>query len=149
MSTFAQVLPGCTSKVVENTSLEVAKRAEFIDFWEFVQVLLKLNRRRPPYRPKRRLGSELETRTNGGRRMPAYYFHVRDHGTLIRDPDGIDLPDLKGVRDEIRKSVLSVLQDEQAADVSPDLEFQIEDASGRIVLVVPFRLAQAPVAVAC
>jgi hypothetical protein len=79
--------------------------------------------------------------------MPAYYFHVRDHGTLIRDPDGIDLPDLKGVRDEIRKSVLSVLQEEHA-DVSPDREFQIEDASGRIVLVVPFRLAQAPVAVA-
>ena len=80
--------------------------------------------------------------------MSAYYFHVRDHETLIRDPDGIDLPDLKSVRNEIRKSVLSVLQEEQAADVSPDLEFQIEDASGRIVLVVPFRLAQAPVAVA-
>ena len=81
--------------------------------------------------------------------MPAYYFHVRNHGTLIRDPDGIDLPDLKGVREEIRKSVLSVLQDEQAADVSPDREFQIEDASGRIVLVVPFRLAHAPAALAC
>ena len=38
--------------------------------------------------------------------MPAYYLHVRDNGTLIRDPDGIDLPDLGGVCDEIRKSVL-------------------------------------------
>ena len=81
--------------------------------------------------------------------MSAYYFHVRNHGTLIRDPDGIDLPDLKGVRDEIRKSVLSVLQEEHTADVSPDREFQIEDASGRIVLVIPFRPAQAPAAVAC
>ena len=73
--------------------------------------------------------------------MPAYYFHVRNHGTLIRDPDGIDLPDLKGVRDEIRKSVLSVLQEEYAAEVSADREFQIEDAFGRIVLVVPFQPA--------
>jgi len=81
--------------------------------------------------------------------MPAYYFHVRDHGTLIRDSDGIDLPDLKGVRDEIRKSVLSVLQEVHAGDVSRDREFQIEDAFGRIVLVVPFRLAHAPAAVAC
>ena len=45
--------------------------------------------------------------------MPNYCFHVRDSGTLIRDPDGIDLPDLKGVRGEIRKLVLSVLQNTQ------------------------------------
>jgi hypothetical protein len=81
--------------------------------------------------------------------MAAYYFHVRDHETLIRDRDGIDLPDLNGVRNNIMKSVLSVLQEQQAADISPDREFQIEDASGRIVLVVPFRLAHAPAAAAC
>jgi hypothetical protein len=80
--------------------------------------------------------------------MPAYYFHVRDNGTLIRDPDGIDLPDLGGICDEIRKSVLSVLQEKHAADISADGEFQIEDASGRVVLVVPFRLALARAAVA-
>jgi hypothetical protein len=80
--------------------------------------------------------------------MPAFYFHVRDHGTLIRDPDGVDLPDLNGVRTVIRKSVLSILQEERVADVSPDREFQIEDTSGRIVLVVPFRLANAAAAVA-
>ena len=80
--------------------------------------------------------------------MAAYYFHVRDNGTLIRDPDGIDLPDLNGVRSEIRKLVLSVLQEEYAADVSADFEFQIEDASGRIVMAVPFRLAFTPAALA-
>ena len=30
--------------------------------------------------------------------MPAYYFHFRDSGALIKDPDGINLPDPKGVR---------------------------------------------------
>jgi hypothetical protein len=80
--------------------------------------------------------------------MAAYYFHIRDNGTLIRDPDGIDLPDLEGVRSEIRKLVLSVLQEEDQADVSTDLEFQIEDASGRIVLVIPFQPAFTPAALA-
>jgi hypothetical protein len=80
--------------------------------------------------------------------MAAYYFHVRDNETLIRDPGGIDLPDVKGIRSEIRKLVLSVLQEEDATEVSADREFQIEDDSGRIVLVVPFQLAFAPAALA-
>jgi hypothetical protein len=79
--------------------------------------------------------------------MPAYHFHVYDNGTLIRDPDGIELPDLRGVRGEIRKLVRSVLQ-EEAADVSAGREFQIEDAFGRIVLVVPFREDHTTAAVA-
>ena len=79
--------------------------------------------------------------------MPAYYFHVCDNGTLIRDPGGIELPDLRGVRGEIRKLVRSVLQ-EEAADVSAGREFQIEDAFGRIVLVVPFREDHTTAAVA-
>jgi hypothetical protein len=80
--------------------------------------------------------------------MAAYYFHVRDNETLIRDPDGIDLPNVTGVRGEIRRLVLSVLQEEYPAEVSADREFQIEDASGRVVLAVPFQLAFAPAALA-
>ena len=80
--------------------------------------------------------------------MPAYYFHVCDNGTLVRDPDGIELPDLKGVRGEIRKLLRSVLQEEYTADVSSDRQFQIEDALGRIVLVIPFRLAHTSAVVA-
>ena len=81
--------------------------------------------------------------------MAAYYFHVRDNGALIRDSDGIDLPDIKGVRNEIRNFVLSLLRQEHADEVSANREFQIEDATGRIVLVVPFRLAHTPATVAC
>jgi hypothetical protein len=74
--------------------------------------------------------------------MPAYYFHVRDRGTLIRDPDGIELPDLSSARDECRKLILSVLQDEQPNDeFSAGREFQVEDELGRVVLTVPFRLS--------
>ena len=80
--------------------------------------------------------------------MAAYYFHVRDNGTLIKDSDGIDLPDIKSVREDIRNLVLSLLREGHAADVSADREFQIEDASGRILMTVPFRLAHTPIAMA-
>ena len=74
--------------------------------------------------------------------MPAYYFHIRDNGTLIRDPDGLELPDLDAVRAECRRVVVSVLQEEKMDDQrSGNREFQIEDETGRIVLVVPFRSA--------
>jgi hypothetical protein len=92
------------------------------------------------------LGAGRTRTTSEG--VMVYYFHVRDNGTLIRDPDGIDLPDLKGVRSEIRKSVLSVLKEEYVAEASGDREFQIEDASGRIVLVIPFQPTFIPAALA-
>ena len=75
--------------------------------------------------------------------MPVYYFHVRENGTLMRDAEGIDLPDMSAVRHRIGELVQSIFQEEYAADISADGEFQIEDASGRIVLIVPFRPALA------
>ena len=74
--------------------------------------------------------------------MSAYYFHIRDNGVLINDPDGLELPDLDAVRAECKRVVVSVLEEEQMDDQrSANREFQIEDETGRIVLVVPFRSA--------
>ena len=78
----------------------------------------------------------------------SYYFHICERGALIRDSDGIDVPDSKAIRSEIRNAVLSVLREEHAADALADREFHIEDDFGRIVLVVPFGLARTPVVVA-
>jgi hypothetical protein len=74
--------------------------------------------------------------------MPAYYFHVRDNGSLLRDPDGIELPDLDAARDECRKLIVSVLREEQRDDeLLTGREFQVEDELGRTVLIVPFQSA--------
>jgi hypothetical protein len=74
--------------------------------------------------------------------MPAYYFHIRDNGVLLKDPDGLELPDLDAARVECKRLILSVLQEEQMDEqLSANREFQIEDETGRTVLVVPFRLA--------
>ena len=80
--------------------------------------------------------------------MPTYYFHIRENGTLIRDPDGLELPDLDAVRGECRSLILSVLREEQVDEArSADRQFQVEDESGRTVLLVPFQLALSAVGV--
>jgi hypothetical protein len=73
--------------------------------------------------------------------MPSYYFHIRENGELIKDPDGIELPDIDAVQDEVTNSIIAVLEDEQRDELLADREFQVEDQDGRTVLTVPFRLA--------
>ena len=80
--------------------------------------------------------------------MPTYYFHIRENGTLIRDPDGLELPDLDAVRVECRSLILSVLREEQVDEArSADRQFQVENKTGRTVLPVPFQLALSAVGV--
>jgi len=80
--------------------------------------------------------------------MPAYYFHIRDSDTLIRDPDGLELPDIDSARAECKNLILSVLREEQIdEEQSANRQFQVEDETGRTVLLVPFRLALAAVGV--
>ena len=72
--------------------------------------------------------------------MPIYYFHVRENGALLRDPDGLELPDLDAIRSELSKLIMSVLQEEQITEeFSANREFQVQDERGRTVLIVPFR----------
>jgi hypothetical protein len=86
--------------------------------------------------------SKLKRNASAVAMMPAYYFHIRDNGVLLRDPDGLELPDLEAARGECQRLILSVLQEEQIEEqLSANREFQIEDETGRTVLLVPFRLA--------
>ena len=78
--------------------------------------------------------------------MPVYYFHVWDNGELVPDPDGLELPDLDSVREEVRKSILSVLREDQMDTLSFNREFRIADARGQTVMVVQFRLSSGPAA---
>jgi hypothetical protein len=66
--------------------------------------------------------------------MPRFYFHLRDQGHLLEDPEGTDLPDLHAALDE-------VLRTERELCAEPagfyGLEFEICDGSGRTMLRVP------------
>ena len=81
--------------------------------------------------------------------MPSYFFHVRDHGELIEDATGLDLPDLRFVLGECRNIVQGVLCEQEWRDtLDADRIFEIVDGRGRVVLVVPFsefeRVAEHP-----
>lgn len=72
--------------------------------------------------------------------MACYFFHIRDNGVMLEDPDGVELADLEAARDKCRKLIRTVLQEEgMTAEFSANREFQIDDEDGRTVLVVPFR----------
>jgi hypothetical protein len=72
--------------------------------------------------------------------MPNYFFHVRDdHGVLIEDRVGLNLPDLGFALDECRKTIQTVLREEEWQDIlDADRRFEIVDRRGRVVLTVPF-----------
>jgi hypothetical protein len=71
--------------------------------------------------------------------MPNYFFHVRDHGLLIEDRVGLNLPDLGFVLGECRNMIQGVLHEEEWQDIlDADRKFEIVDRRGRVVLTVPF-----------
>ncbi len=72
--------------------------------------------------------------------MGIYRFHVRDAFGVFEDEEGIDLPDLYAA---LREALLSV--HELLADVPPaaEMQFEIADNTGRVVLKVPI-VAGAP-----
>jgi hypothetical protein len=68
------------------------------------------------------------------------YSIIRDNGVLVRDPDGLEMPDLDAAGTECQRIIVSVLSEEQMDELaSANREFQIEDEIGRTVLTVPFR----------
>jgi len=71
--------------------------------------------------------------------MPRFFFHVRDGGELIPDPDGVDLPNLGSAADECRRIVREVMNEEPfRSELVADRKFEITDEQGRLALLIPF-----------
>ena len=68
--------------------------------------------------------------------MPLYYFNVRDAYGLVRDEEGIDLPDLHAVYREALRSVREFLADGGAPE---PMEFEVTDEHGQVVLRLPIQ----------
>jgi hypothetical protein len=66
--------------------------------------------------------------------MTVFYFHVRDERGLIEDEEGLDLPTIDAALQETLRSAREFVR-----DTSPPTEMQLEvaDAEGRILLKVP------------
>lgn len=72
--------------------------------------------------------------------MPHYYFHIRSSTGLIRDPEGIELPDLDAALTEAKRAARELLADLIKADAVLDGQaFEISDADGEVLARLPFR----------
>lgn len=73
--------------------------------------------------------------------MPRYFFHVRANGTIVRDSQGVHLPNADCVTAECLRSVTNAIASEESQEETlEDFEFQVESEAGEIILVLPFRL---------
>lgn len=71
--------------------------------------------------------------------MPIYYFHIQGCDELIRDLEGVDLPDMDAVRDEAREGARAIMADRVRKGSEPDHQaFRVDDDAGRTVLDYPF-----------
>ena len=68
--------------------------------------------------------------------MTLYRFHVRTDADLVRDREGLDLPDLAAA---LREALRSAREFRSEADAPYSMRFEIADPSGKIVLTVPIR----------
>ena len=71
--------------------------------------------------------------------MPRYFFHIRNGGDLIKDCDGLDLPEVAAARDECSKAIREILAEKDWQAVQSECEFVIVDDRGLTVAVVPIR----------
>lgn len=73
--------------------------------------------------------------------MARYYFHIREGDQTIEDHEGLDLPDIAAVQEEViqaaREIVAELIVQGQPID---EKRFEVVDENGDIVAVFPFRL---------
>ena len=73
-----------------------------------------------------------------GKRMGRFYFHLKDAGKLLKDPEGEDLPDIDAARQEALLAARDLLSDAIRSGRTKIPEaFVIADEEGRKLDVVP------------
>jgi hypothetical protein len=74
--------------------------------------------------------------------MPRYFFNIRDGSDLALDEEGIVLDDLSEAREEAILGARDIIIEKvRAGELIDGQEFEITDASGKILRKVPFREA--------
>ena len=72
--------------------------------------------------------------------MARYFFHIRENGTYDKDDEGIELPGIEAVKNQLHMAVRKlVMQMVRHGEPVVGLSFEVADEKGNIVLVVPFK----------
>jgi len=75
--------------------------------------------------------------------MPLFFFHLRQGTKLIRDPEGVCLPDITSARAEAIQSARELVAESttRSARIGLEWQFEISNEAGETVAIVPFRQA--------
>jgi hypothetical protein len=72
--------------------------------------------------------------------MPRYYFHVRTHGVLEKDPEGTDFASADLAYDEAVKGAREIMGEKVCNGEIVDGEtFEITNESGEVVATLPLK----------
>ena len=66
--------------------------------------------------------------------MAHFWFHVRHAEGRLLDEEGMDLPDMRAVCKEVRRSSQELLSEDLNLT---DVRFEVTDVTGRIVVSLP------------
>jgi len=73
--------------------------------------------------------------------VPRFHFNIRHEsaGTLLRDEEGMLLPDVAAAESEALESAKELVIEQIRADRRIDSFFEVTDSEGNLVFVLPFR----------
>jgi hypothetical protein len=72
--------------------------------------------------------------------MPCFHFNIRDGADVIRDEEGMILPDIETARDEARSSAKELAAQEYREKHEVDGRIiEITDSRGRVIEIFPLR----------
>lgn len=75
--------------------------------------------------------------------MPLYYFHITNGREAFRDPEGVELRDLRAAHDYALADARDMIRENPLGGQAwAEWTFEITDACGRYVLTVPFAEAE-------
>ena len=77
--------------------------------------------------------------------MALYFLHIRDGETLQEDVEGSEFDTLECAIADARLAAREIMAEKVLAGYEPDGQsFEIADAEGRVLAIVPFRSALKP-----
>jgi hypothetical protein len=72
--------------------------------------------------------------------MPRYFFNIRDDQGIVRDEEGMDLPDLQSAREEAQDSARELLAETVRSRQPIDHKrIEVVDEGGTVVENIKFR----------
>jgi hypothetical protein len=72
--------------------------------------------------------------------MPTYFFHMRDDGVLVEDPDGSELADLISAVSEAKLGARSIMaEDIKIGRAVRPVSIEITDTTNQVLETITFR----------